>query len=683
MKKCRLAALLLPLSALHFASQASPLPPTPNPTDPLVSHIDVTVDPHSNFFLHANGRWFKENPIPANERSNGLWQSIRDTIQGQIRSICQSAASQADSPRGSNQQKIGDFYASGMDSARRNRVGLMDVKSEFDRIEGIADRKDLAKAVAHIQSIVGSPFFHLTVGQDDQLSSQYAVFLDQGGLSLPGRSFYFDTDRRTTLIRGKFIEHLRNMFRILGYGDKRARGAAARLVALETALARASRQSEDTRDALKNYNKLSLQQLRELAPHFDWNAFFATAGLRGVTTVIVGQPEFLSALDGHLATFSLRDWKDYLAWHLLCGIAPFLDDRTYLEWFHFFSTALSGTTEPKPTWKRVVEQTNDSLGQLVGQVYVDAYLPKGTKAKLLEIGNAIKTAFGERLKALDWLSATTKERALRKLARLTMKVGYPDRWRDLGSLEIDRSSYVRNVMRASTWEFGTRMAKLGQPVDRTEWELEPQTYSAYYNPSNNEVVVPGCNILVPGYEHELADDAVLYAIIGAATFGHEITHGFDDQGSRYDELGNLSDWWTPQDRAGFLARTKRIVEQFDAYVAVDSLHINGDLTQGENIADLGGLTTGYDAFKRTPQYLHRETVGGLTPERRFFLGYALAWMTHERPESIASHLHANEHSPAQFRVNGPLSNLPDFYAAFGIQPGDPMWRPAGSRVRIW
>jgi putative endopeptidase len=323
------------------------------------------------------------------------------------------------------------------------------------------------------------------------------------------------------------------------------------------------------------------------------------------------------------------------------------------------------------------------LGELIGQVYVDEYLPKGTKQKLLEIGHAIKEVYAERIRRLDWMSAATKEKALRKLKAIIMKVGYPDKWKDLSSMHIDRSSYVRNVMNADRWRFDYMIAKYGKPVDRTEWDMEPQTYNAYYNPSNNEIVVPGCNILVPGYEHRLADDAVLYAIIGGSTFGHEITHGFDDQGSKYDANGNLDNWWTPQDSAKFSAKTKMIVQQFDNYIAVDSLHINGELTQGENIADLGGIMMGYQAFKKTRQYKTHQIIAGLSPDQRFFLGYALAWMINERPEAIANQVRSNEHSPAKFRVIGPLSDMPEFYAAFGVKKGDTMWRPDSLRVKIW
>ena len=652
-------------------------------SDALASHIDSTVQARDDFFLFANGKWFKENPIPASEPYNGLWQMIQDTINAQIRSVCESSAALTEVEKGGNRQKIGDFFYTGMDSVSLNKKGITDLKSELEKIDKIQSLDGVIKTAAYIHAVAASPIFGFGVGQDDKISSKNAIFIWQGGLSLPDRNFYFDTDSRALTIRQKFLAHLNNMFAIMGYDSAKASQAAGRVMELETAIAKVSRKREDTRDPLKNYHKISFKQLIESTPNLDWAAFTDAAGLRNVDTVVVGQPEFLTAINDYLKTFSLDDWKNYLKFHLVRGLARYMDDKTYLESFSFYSTTLRGIEEPKPRWKRVVEQTDASLGELIGQVYVAEYLPKGTKEKLLEIGNAIKAVYAERIKKLDWMSEPTKEKALKKLNAIIMKVGYPDKWKDLSGMHIDRSSYVRNVMSANRWEFEYMASKYGKPVDRTEWDMEPQTYNAYYNSSNNEIVVPGCNIIVSGYEHVLADDAILYSVIGGSTFGHEITHGFDDQGSKYDELGNLNNWWTPEDSAKFYTKTKMIVKQFNDYVAVDSLHINGELTQGENIADLGGIMMGYEAFKKTSHYKNHEIIAGLNPDQRFFLGYALAWMVNERPEAIANQVRSNEHSPAKFRVIGPLTNMPEFYSTFGIKQGDPMWRADSVRVKIW
>jgi len=653
------------------------------PTDPLVAHIDSTVKPEDDFFLFANGKWFKENPIPTSEQSNGIWQLVQDTINAQICTICESSASLTNAEKGSNKQKIGDFFSTGMDSISLNKKGITDVKKDFGMIDAIKDLDGVVKAAAYIHTVASSPLFGFGVGQDDKISSKNAVFIAQGGLSLPNRNYYFDNDARAVTIRQKFVEHLNNMFKIIGYNDAKAMQAANNLMKLETAIAKTSRKREDTRDPLKNYNKISFKQLTESTPNIDWILFTKGVGLHAVDTVVVGQPEFLTAMNEHLKSFPLDDWKNYLKYHLVRGLARYLDDKTYLESFNFYSTVLRGVQEPRPRWKRVVEQTDRSLGELIGQVYVFEYLPKGTKDKLQEIGNAIKEVYAERIKKLDWMSETTKVMALSKLKTIVMKVGYPDKWKDLSSMQIDRSSFVRNVMNANRWEFNYMIAKYGKPVDRSEWDMEPQTYNAYYNPSNNEIVVPGCNIILPGYERILADDALLYSVIGGSTFGHEITHGFDDQGSKYNEQGNLENWWTSDDSIKFFAKTKMIVQQFNGYIAVDSLHINGELTQGENIADLGGIMMGYEAFKKTSQYRSHEIIAGLNPDQRFFLGYAFAWMVDDRPEAIANQVRSNEHSPAKFRVIGPLSNMPEFYTTFGIKKGDAMWRADSVRVKIW
>ncbi|MGE5314599.1 MAG: M13 family metallopeptidase [Acidobacteriota bacterium] len=677
---------VLLLSFLLLAAAAPSLSTTPKAEvrpDPLVSHIDSTVKPGDDFFLYANGLWFKQHPIPPSEQSNGLWQLIQDTINAQVQTICVSSAAIRHAPKGSNKQKIGDFYSTGMDSLALNRRGLADLKEEFERIDAITSLEGIVKEASHQHAVAGSPLFTFAVGQDDKISSKNAVFIYQGGLSLPDRNYYFDTDARAQTVREKFAAHLDRTFRLIGYDETRASEAAARLMKLETVLAQASRKREDTRDPLKNYTKLSFRQLAESSPNIDWASFTGIAGLKHVDSVIVGQPEFVAALNAALKEHPLSDWKDYLKYHLVRSLAGALDDSTYREIFNFYSGTIRGIQEPKPRWKRVVSQTDGLLGEIIGQVYVNEYLPKGTKQKLLEIGNAIKAVYAERIKALDWMSASTKKKALRKLSTMIMKVGYPDKWKDVSTMAINDSSYVRNVMSANAWAYRTMIAKYGKPVDRTEWGMHPQTYNAYYNPSNNEICVPGCNIIVPGYERTMADDALLYSIIGGSTFGHEMTHGFDDQGSKYDENGNLNNWWTEQDSARFAEKTKMIVTQFNGYIAVDSLHVNGELTQGENIADLGGIMMGYEAFKKTPQYKNHVSVGGLSPEKRFFLGYALAWMINERPEAIANQVRSNEHAPAKQRVIGPLSNMPEFYAAFGVKPGDAMWRPESQRVKIW
>lgn len=675
--------LFLALPVLMLASiSCSTSKQNANQTDALASHIDQSVKPGDDFFDYANGKWFAENPIKPSEQSSGIWQIIQDTINAQVLKICQSAA-KVSAENGSNKQKIGDFYYTGMDSVKLNKDGISAIQPYLDQIDAVKDLNGLARVAALIHQISGSPFFAFGVTQDSKISSKNAVIVWQGGISLPDRNYYVDKDEKSVQIRAKYVQHLDRMFRKLNYPETQAKTAADEVMRLEAKLALSSRKTEETRDPLKNYNKLTFKKLESLTPDFNWQAFTQGVGLPVVDTVIVGQPEFLTALEKTLKATKLDVWKCYLKYHLVRGLASYLDDSTYAEVFGFYRKTLRGIQQPKPRWKRVVEQTNGYLGELIGQVYVKEYLPAGTKEKLLEIGNAVKAVYAERIKNLDWMSAETKEKALKKLDAMIMKVGYPDKWKDLSSMKIGRDSYVENAINANRWHFNYNISKYGKPVDRTEWDMEPQTYNAYYNPSNNELVVPACNIIVPGYERKMADDAILYSIIGGSTFGHEMTHGFDDQGCKFDAKGNLNNWWTAEDSTKFFQKTRMIVKQFDQYVPVDSLHINGELTQGENIADLGGIIMGYQAFQKTKQDEDNEVIAGFTPDQRFFLGFALAWMVNQRPEAISNQVKSDVHSPAKYRVIGTLSNMPEFFKAFNVKEGDKMWRPDSLTVRIW
>jgi len=682
MKKNSISLFAIACVALMASCNNTAKTTTATEPDALAANIDSTVKPQDDFFMFANGKWFKQHPIPASERQNGLWEMIQDTINNQILNLCQTSAKLTNAEPGSAKQKIGDFYYTAMDSVTLNKNGISDIKPDLDKIDAIKDMKGLAEEASYIHLVSGAPFFSFNVQQDDKISSKMSVYISQGGLSLSNRSFYFDMDARAVSVREHFVKFAASMFMVMGYDEAKAKKAADNLMKLETEIARTSRKREDTRDPLKNYTKVTYEKLCSMAPNFDWNTFFAGVGLPKLDSVVLTQPEFVTALNGYFKSFPLEDWKNYMKLHFISGLASFMDDKTYATSFDFYGKVLSGVTEPKPRWKRAVEETDRTLGELIGQVYVTDYLPKGTKEKLQQIGNDIKTVYAERIQKLDWMSDATKKKALNKLNLMIMKVGYPDKWKDLSALKVDRTSYVKNVISANRWESNYQIAKYGKPVDRTEWDMEPQTYNAYYNPANNEIVVPGCNIIIPGYEHKFADDALLYSVIGA-TFGHEMTHGFDDQGSQYDENGNLNNWWTAEDNAKFHAKTKMIVEQFNGYVAVDSLHINGSMTQGENIADLGGTMFAYEAFKKTKQYKENQMIAGLNPNQRFFLGYAYAWMINMRPEALANQVRSNEHSPAKYRVIGPITDMPEFFTTFNVKQGDKMWRADSLRVNIW
>ena len=651
--------------------------------DPLITNRDTTVSPSDNFFYYANGGWFKRNPIPESERSNGIFRTIGDTINNQIKSICEKSSKNLDAPKGSNEQKIGDFYASGMDTITIDKVGLKPLDKDLKAIESINDIPSLLATIGYLHTIGASPGFSFYVGQDDKISTKHALFFGQGGLGMGNRDYYFNTDFETVTIRNEYVKHLEAMLQLMGQDKTTAQKAASNIMKLETELAKNSRKLEALRDPIKNYNKMGITEFNAKTPNINWNAVLPQLGISKADTVVVGQPEFYIAFNKMVKSYSIEDWKTYLKWDLVNSYASYLSKDFENQNFKFFSTVMSGVKKQKPRWKKIVEQTDGSLGELIGQVYVKEYLPKGSKEKLLEIGNNIRDVYAEHIKKLDWMSDATKKKALFKLSKIVMKVGYPDKWKDLSRIEVVRNSYCANVMSANKWGYNYMISKFGKPVDRNEWSMQPQEYNAYYNPSNNEIVVPACNILVPGFEGRMPDDAILYGIIGGSTFGHEITHGFDDQGSQYDANGNLNNWWTPEDLAKFKVKTKLIVSQFNKFEPLKGKFVNGDATQGENIADLGGVVMGLEAFKRTSQYKNNEKISGLTPEQRFFLAYAYAWMVNIKPESLAQQIMVDVHAPAQYRINGPLANLPEFHKAFNIKPGSKMHQADSVRVVIW
>ena len=651
--------------------------------DPLVTNRDTTVVPGNDFFTYANGNWFKNHPIPSSESSNGIFRTIGDTINAQIKNICEKSAKNKEAKNGSNEQKIGDFYASGMDTLTIEKVGLKALDMEFAKIAAVKDIPTLMTTIGYLHTIGAGPAFSFGVGQDDKISSKNALFFSQGGLGLGQRDYYFNTDGETVKIRTEYVKHIQAIMQLTGDAADKAKNEAETIMKLETDLAKNSRKLEALRDPIKNYNKMTLVQFKASTPSIAWETILPQLGITKTDTVIVGQPEFYKGLDKVVTTYSIEDWKAYLKWNVVNTYASYLNNTIEKQNFHFYSTVLNGVKEQKPRWKRIVEQTDGSLGELIGQVYVADYLPKGSKEKLLEIGNNIREVYAEHIKKLDWMSDETKKKALFKLSKIVMKVGYPDKWKDLSSVNINRNTYCSNVMAANKWSYNYMIKKFGNPVDRSEWGMFPQTYNAYYNPSNNEICVPACNILVPGFEGRMPDDAILYGIIGGSTFGHEITHGFDDQGSQYDDQGNLKDWWTAEDKAKFTQKTKAIVAQFNKFEPLKGKFINGDATQGENIADLGGVIMGYEAFKKTKQYKNQEKISNFTPNQRYFLAYGYAWMVHAKDESLARQIMSDVHAPAQFRINGPLMNIPEFYKAFNVKPGNKMFLPEKVRVVIW
>lgn len=672
------------IAAFALFAGCSPSPHTgPGPEHFLKADIDTTVSPRIDFFRYANGAWLKANPIPPSERGWGVGNLVQEETYARLRGVCEESAANTVAPKGSNVQKIGDYYAAAIDSAAIEKGGISPLRADLERIDTVTGLGGLLDAVARLQTYGADPLFAQFVAQDEKNSAAYSLHLYQGGIGLPNRDYYVNTDARTENIRREYASHISAMLTLLGEPRDSAAGHSGAVIALETRLARASRKLEDLRDPYRNYNRMSLGELDGLAPAMRWRALLPAMSVGSVDTVVVGQPEFFREADRLLRTRPLEEWKEYLRWTLVSHFAPALSSPFEREHFHFYQTVLSGVKEPRVRWKRALDAEERAMGDMLGQLFVERYVPASMKARYTALVGNIFGAYAARIRALDWMSETTKEKALAKLASVTRKVCYPDRWKDYSALQVDRSSYCANQIRAGIWEYNYRAAKLGKPVDRTEWEMTPQTYNAYYNPSNNEIVLPAAGLMIPGVPDSLVDDAIIYGYAGASTIGHEVTHGFDDEGRQFDGAGNLRNWWTKEDEKRFTEKAKVMIDQFQHYVVLDSLHVNGKASLGENIADLGGVVIGYDAFKKTHEGSIDTLIDGLTPDQRFFLAYAYSWLGQIRDESLARQVMTDVHAPQFLRVNGPLSNVPEFYRAFGVKPGDPMFRPDSVRVKIW
>ncbi|WP_413670222.1 M13 family metallopeptidase [Mucilaginibacter sp. Mucisp86] len=650
--------------------------------DPVIHNMDTTVKPGDDFFKYANGTWLRKNPIPAAYASWGIGNVVQEELRDRMKRINEDAL-KANAPKGSNTQKIGDFYFSGMDTVNIEKQGLSPLKDELDKIDRITDIKSLVEEFAHLQRIGVTQPIGAYVGQDAKNSSKMILGLYQSGIGMPNRDYYFNKDEHSVAIRTNYQnKYLPTMFKLAGLTADKATAAAKKTYSLETFLADSSRKLEDLRDPYHNYNKMTLVALSKLAPDIDWKPTFEKMDYKNSDTVIVGQPEYYRALNKALKIYSIDDWKNYLRNNLMTAFGSYLSKPFDQEVFRFYEKVIEGSTAQLPRWKRVLDTENGLMGEVLGQIFVKEYFPEKTKERYVKLVEEMRTSFKEHIEKLDWMSPETKEKAYYKLSKVNPKVGYPDKWKDFSTLEINRGPYALNVLRANEWWHNFSAAKLGKPVDRTEWDITPQTYNAYYNPSNNEIVLPAGIFTIPGYKDENIDDAVIYGYAAASTIGHEMTHGFDDQGRQFDAAGNLKAWWKPQDSVKFSQRAKMLIDQFNGY-SIYGLHVNGKATQGENIADLGGIVIGLDAFKKTQQYKEGKLINGLTPLQRYFLGYSLGWLTQDRKESLSSQILTNEHAPGFMRVNGPFTDVPEFYEAFHIKKGDKMWIDPDKRVKIW
>jgi len=674
MLRCARPVLLLLLALLPLAAQPASMGFHPE-------YLDTATAPGQDFYQYAVGKWLAATPIPAEFSRYGVDEEMEQRTLGILKDILETAAADRTAAEGSEVRKAGDFYAAGMDLAAIERDGTAPLARDFEGIAAVRDRPGLARAIAALHRRGSAPAFGFGVGQDDKDSSRSIATLSQGGLGLPEREYYLARNRRSRRLRGQYLAFATRMFVLLGETPAMAGAHAATVLAMETRLAGASMDRVARRDPNAVYHRLTRRELAGQAAGMDWDAYFGELGVPEREPLLVREPAFFHELGRMAGTLPLRDWKTYLRWHLILDTAEQLGAAFDQASFHFYGQILEGTPEQQPRWKRMVSATDEAMGEILGRLYVERSFPPEAKARALELVGNLRAALAERIRRLPWLGGPAREQALAKLDAMAVKVGYPDRWRDYSALKVDRRSHVGNVLAARTFAFERDLAKLGRPVDRAEWGVSPVTNNAFYDDSLNEICFPA-GILQPPYFDPGADDAANYGNIGA-TIGHEMTHGFDDEGRHYDARGNLRDWWSPGEAAAFSARAELMVRQFDRYQPLSGLSINGKATLGENIADLGGLKLAFDAFTLSRKARPAAVIGGFTPEQRFFLAYAGSWRTKVREEALREALMTDPHAPAKYRVNGPLSNLPEFHEAFGIKAGEPMWRPVAERPVIW
>ncbi|NUM80704.1 M13 family metallopeptidase [bacterium] len=644
-------------------------------------NLDTTVSPGTDFYQYANGGWLKNNPIPEAFGSWGSFNELRDQNNIKLHDLLEGAM-KANAPKGTIKQKIGDFYASGMDSAGIEAAGLTPLAGEFARIDAIQSGSDLQDVIAHLHHYSMAPMFNFYSDQDAKNSNDVIAQATQGGLTLPERDYYFNMDDKSKSIRAEFLTHMKKMFTLMGQDSVTAEKNAQTVMNIETRLAKASMTVVEQRDPNATYHKMTIEEVSRLTPNFTWTKYLASVGLGEVQSLNVAQPEFFKEVNAMQTAVSLDDWKTYLRWHVINMAAPYLNQAFVEQNFKFNGTVLTGQRALQLRWKRVSNTVDQRIGMALGQLYVEKYFPPRAKAKANEMIGNLKAAMKDHIEKLEWMTDSTKAKAQKKLSTFAVKIGYPDQWRDYTGLEIDRGSYIINIMRADSFEFRRLMAKVGKPVDREDWGMTPPTVNASYNPGLNTITFPAGILQWPFFNPD-ADDAFNYGCMGAV-IGHEITHGFDDEGRQYDAEGNLKDWWLPEDEKQFNLRAKLVEEQFNQFVAVDSLHVNGKLTLGENLADLAGLTIAYDAMKKSMEGKPAPAkIDGFTAEQRFFLAWAQIWRVNMRDQTLRLLVTTDPHAPGKFRVNGPFANMKQFQEAFGLSDNDPMIRPDSLRVVIW
>jgi predicted metalloendopeptidase len=644
-----------------------------------LKQFDTKVRAQDDFNLYVNGTWLKNTEIPADKSRWGTFNILHEKTQDELRVIVEDAAKKP-GRAGSEAQKIGDLYASFMDIKARDAAGLTPLKGELARIAAIKDKKQIPAQIAHFNRIGVNAPYDIGIHQDAKDATVYIADVSQSGLGMPDRDYYLKDDDKIKETRAKYLAHIEKMLGMAG--DKNAAQNAKDVLSLETEIAKVQWSKVENRDPVKTYNRVELAKLDAMMPGYDWMTYLSQAGVGAkLPYLVVSQPTYFSGLNEVIKKTSLDNWKTYFTWKLLSANARFLSKEWVDERFAFAGTVLTGAPQNRPDWQRAMELENSALGEALGKLYVEKHFPAEAKTRMKKMVDNLLLAFKQGIDTLDWMTPATKKEAQAKLAAFTTKIGYPDKWRDYSGLQIQRGDLLGNVWRASEFEHMRNVNKLGKPVDRSEWFMSPQTINAYYNPEMNEIVFPASILQAPFFDLK-ADDAVNYGAIGGA-IGHEISHGFDDQGSQYDGLGNLRDWWTKEDHTAFEAKTSMLVKQYDGYSPVPGYNVNGKLTLGENIGDTSGMAVAYKAYQLSLGGKPAPVIDGFTGDQRFFIGWGVVWRSKTREAQALMYLKSDPHSPSEYRIMGTMENQPAFYKAFDVKPGDKMYLPPEQRVIIW
>ena len=643
------------------------------------ANFDKSIRPQDDFYGYVNGTWLKTTEIPSDRTSTGAFYDLREKSRDDVKAISEEVAATPNLVAGSDEQKVAALYRSFMDTDTINQLGTTPIQAELDKIDALKTKSDLVSYFAHSQIIGGGTPLAFYIDVDAKDSSRYATHIWQYGLSLPEKDYYFNDGERFVNIRKAFVEHIEKMFTIAGF--KAPKASAEHVLALETAIANRHWDVVETRDSTKTYNLYQVKDLAKLAPDIDWTAYLTTLGVQDQKDIIINQPSFIEGFNDVLKANELSTWQTYMKWQLLTHFAGEMTDKLDHENFEFFSKTLNGQAEPQPRWKRGVSTVNNVLGEVVGKVYVKRHFTPAAKERMQVLVENLRGAYGTSIDDLEWMSAGTKVEAKDKLAKFDPKIGYPDRWEDYSKLTIKADDLIGNNIRANELSHDKELEKLAGPIRKWEWHMTPQTVNAYYNPTMNEIVFTAA-ILQPPFFNMQADDAVNYGGIGAV-IGHEMGHGFDDQGAKFDGEGNMRDWWTEQDLSEFATRGKALVAQYDGYAVFDDLNVNGELTLGENIGDLSGVTIAYRAYKKSLKGKEAPVIDGLTGDERFFIGFTQIWRAKIKEESMRNRVATDPHSPAKFRSLGALSNMPQFYTTFDVKEGDAMYIAPEKRVKIW